>query len=309
MRPRTAGALAGAVLVGVLTAVQARINGSLGRALDDGFVAAFISFGSGFVVVVAVALVLPRGRAGLRRLLTGLRERSVAPWLLLAGFAGAFSVITQTLTVATIGVALFTVGIVAGQTAGGLVLDRLGVGPLGVVAVTVPRVTGAALAVAAAIVCAVAARVAPAWWMLLLPVIAGAGIAWQQATNGRLGRSVASPLTATVVNFAGGAGVLLIAAVVHVAAVGGLAPLPTDAWLYTGGAIGVVYIFLSAAIVRVTGVLLLGLGSVVGLLVTSVMLDAAWPAPSAPPTAIALIAVAVALAGVAIVVTPPRRRG
>ena len=37
-------ALGGAVLVGVLTALQARINGQLGLRLGDGFVAAAISF-------------------------------------------------------------------------------------------------------------------------------------------------------------------------------------------------------------------------------------------------------------------------
>ena len=44
-------ALGGAVLVGVLTAIQARINGQLGLRLDDGFVAAAISFGSGLAVL------------------------------------------------------------------------------------------------------------------------------------------------------------------------------------------------------------------------------------------------------------------
>ena len=37
-------AIGGAVLVGVLTALQARINGQLGARLDDGLVAAVVSF-------------------------------------------------------------------------------------------------------------------------------------------------------------------------------------------------------------------------------------------------------------------------
>ncbi|MEV9449079.1 DMT family transporter, partial [Klebsiella pneumoniae] len=94
--------------------------------------------------------------------------------------------------------------------------------------------------------------------MLVVPVIAGAGVAWQQGTNGRLRLRVQSPLAATVVNFAGGTAVLIVAALVHIVAVGAPRALPADPWLYLGGAIGVVYIFLSSVIVQRTGVLVLG---------------------------------------------------
>ncbi|MDF2994327.1 MAG: uncharacterized protein K0S37_4841, partial [Microbacterium sp.] len=61
-------------------------------------------------------------------------------------------------------------------------------------------------------------------------------------------------------------------------------------------------------VVRRTGVLLLGLGSVVGLRSTSVVLDALWPAPAAPSTLIAVMAAAVAIAGVVVAALPRRRR-
>lgn len=297
-------AVAAAVLVGVLTAVQARINGSLGAALGDGLTAAFVSFSSGLVILIVLSAALPVGRAGVRRLFVARRARSLPTWMLLGGLAGALTVATQGLTVATIGVALFTVGVVAGQTLGGLLLDRVGYGPAGVVAVTVPRLLGGALAVAAVVLCLAGGAGTTAWWMLALPFLAGAGIAWQQATNGRLRERVGSPLTATLVNFAGGTLVLGIAAAVHTASAGLPATFAVDPWLYLGGANGVVYIFLSAAIVRRTGVLLLGLGSVVGLLATSLALDAAWPAPASPPFAATAAAVVVAFVGVAIVVLP-----
>jgi transporter family-2 protein len=191
----------------------------------------------------------------------------------------------------------------------GVVLDRVGYGPAGIVPVTIGRVLGGGLAVVAVVVSLLGEGLSriPAW-MLFLPFLAGAGIAWQQATNGRLRHVIESPLTATLVNFIGGTLALLVAASIRAAVVGLPASLPTQPWLYLGGAIGVVYIFLSAALVRHTGVLQLGLGSVVGLLLTSVVIDAIWPAHSGPPLVIALAAVALALVGVVIAVVPRWRR-
>ncbi|MBD8478887.1 DMT family transporter [Microbacterium sp. CFBP 8794] len=302
-------AVAGAVLIGALTALQARINGTLGAEIGDGIVAAAISFSSGLLILVALSTLLPEGRRGFGRLVSGIRSRSIPPWMLLGGLAGAFTVASQGLTVATIGVALFTVGFVAGQTTGGLVLDRVGYGPAGVVPVTVRRLVGAVLAIAGVIVCLSGDALGGVpLWMLVVPAIAGAGVAWQQGTNGRLRVRVESPLTATLVNFVGGTAVLVVAAVVHVGVVGAPRVIPTEPWLYVGGAVGVVYIFLSAVVVRRTGVLLLGLGSVVGLLSTSVLLDALWPAPAAPSTPVALLASAVAIVGVIVAAVPWRRR-
>jgi bacterial/archaeal transporter family-2 protein len=301
-------ALTAALTVGALTALQARVNGALGAAIDDAYLAAFVSFGSGFALLLVIAASTRSGRGGIIRLWREGRAGRVPAWMLLGGLAGALTVATQGLTVATIGVALFTVGLVAGQTVGGLLLDRVGYGPGGVVAVTLPRLMGGALAVVAVVVCVADVGIGAGWWMLALPVLAGAGISWQQATNGRLGQRVESPLTATLVNFAGGSLLLGIAALVHTGAVGGARLEAAEAWMLTGGAIGAAYIFLSAAVVRRTGVLLLGLGSVVGLLATSVVLDAVAPPPDGPSLATALVAVAVALSGVAVVVLVRRRR-
>lgn len=302
-------AVGGAVLIGALTALQARINGTLGAELGDGIVAAAVSFSSGLVILIVLSAAVPEGRGGFGRLVAGIRSRSIPPWMLLGGLVGAFTVASQGLTVATIGVALFTVGFVAGQTTGGLVLDRIGYGPAGVVPVTLRRLIGALLAIAGVVVCLSGDALGGVpLWMLIVPAVAGAGVAWQQGTNGRLRVRVESPLTATLVNFIGGTVVLLVAATVHVAVVGAPRTVPTDPWLYIGGAVGVIYIFLSSVVVRRTGVLLLGLGSVVGLLATSVLLDALWPAPAAPSTLVALLAAAVAIAGVAVAAVPWGRR-
>ena len=155
-------ALGGAVLVGVLTAVQARINGQLGLRLDDGLVAAAISFGSGLLILIVLSLVLPVGRRGFATLTAGIRSRGIPWWMLAGGAAGALTVATQGLAVGIIGVSLFTVGVVAGQAVCGLVLDRIGYGPAGVVAVTMPRVAGGALALLAVGIVARRRRRSPA---------------------------------------------------------------------------------------------------------------------------------------------------
>lgn len=302
-------ALSGAVLVGILTAIQARINGQLGLRLGDGFVAAVLSFGSGLVALLILSAALPAGRRGARALVTGIRARTIPWWMLAGGAAGALSVATQGLAVAVIGVSLFTVGVVAGQTVNGLVLDRAGFGPSGVVAVTMPRIAGGALALVAVGISlqgGVLERVP--LWMLVLPLLAGIGIAWQQAVNGRLRQKVGTPLTATLVNFLGGTAILALAAGISVAVVGAPRALPGEPWLYLGGLIGVTYIFLSAALVIHTGVLLLGLGAVVGQLLTAFALDALWPADAAPGWTTELVMVIVALASVVVAVAPWRRR-
>lgn len=301
-RPGRRGILpvAGAIAVGLLTAAQSRINGALGVALDDGIVAAVVSFGSGLALTAVLAALLPAARAALARLWKGIRDGGIPWWLLIGGGAGALTVGTQGVVVGVIGTALFTVGMVAGQTLGGLVLDRLGYSPAGVAAVTVSRVTGVALTLAAVGVSFLGGAIGavPAW-MLVLPVLVGMGVAWQQATNGRLQRRVDSALVATLVNFVGGTLALTAIALAQLPRAS-VAPPPPDPWLYLGGAIGVTYIFLSAAIAPRIGVLLLSLGSVLGMLVGSVLLDLAWP-PAVPPSPVrSAITVVVACAGVAI---------
>ncbi|MFD5226652.1 DMT family transporter [Microbacterium sp. NPDC058342] len=300
-------ALGGAVSIGAMTAVQARINGVLGVRIDDGIVAGLISFAVGLAVLAVVIPAVPATRAAAGRLIAGIRRRDIPVWMLLGGTCGALTVSTQGLVAGVLGVSLFTVGVVAGQTLHGLLLDRIGFGPAGVVAVTPGRVLGGALALVAVGISLAGDVLSDApVWLLLLPFLAGAGIAWQSGANGRLARKVASPLTATLMSFIAGTVVLLVAGAISMLARGVPEALPTEPWLYTGGFIGFAYILLGASLVAHTGVLLLGLGSVLGQLSASVVIDLMWPTASgpAPWQLIAMMLVAVA----SVVVALPRRR-
>ncbi|WZO41896.1 DMT family transporter [Microbacterium sp. LWO13-1.2] len=302
-------ALGGAVAIGAMTAVQARINGVLGVRVDDGIVAGLISFTVGLIVLIAVIPFIPSARAGVARLWSGVRERRIPFWMLLGGACGALTVSTQGLTAGVLGVSLFTVGVVAGQTLHGLILDRIGFGPAGVVAVTPGRVLGGALALAAVGISLSGDVLATApLWMLLLPFAAGVGIAWQAATNGRLAQRVQSPMAATLTSFIAGTVALALAASGSVSIRGLPDALPTEPWLYLGGFLGFAYILLGAFIVGQTGVLLMGLGSVLGQLTTSVVIDLLWPAVSGPAPWQLIAMVVVAVASVVVAVPWRRRR-
>lgn len=303
----TAVALGGAAAIGAMTAVQARINGVLSARIDDAVVTALISFSVGLTLVAVIAVATPRGRAGLRRLGQGFRSRSIPFWMLLGGACGALTVTTQGLVAGLLGVSLFTVGVVAGQTLNGLVLDRIGFGPAGVVAVTPGRVLGGALALAAVAISLGGAvlHTAPLA-LLLLPFVAGVGIAWQSAANGRLAQRIQSPMAATLVSFTAGTVVLAVAAAISIGVRGMPNPLPAEPWLYVGGALGFVYILMASFLVAHTGVLLLGLGSVLGQLAGSILIDLIWPAVAAP--APWQLAAMIGLAVASVVVAVPRRR-
>jgi len=300
-------ALGGAVAIGVMTAVQARINGVLGVEIDNGIAAGLISFSVGLAALAIVIVCLPSARRGVGRLRGGIRDRTIPFWMLLGGACGALTVSTQGITAGVLGVSLFTVGVVAGQTLHGLVLDRIGFGPAGVVAITPGRVLGGAFALAAVGISLSGDVLATApLWMLLLPFAAGVGIAWQAATNGRLAQRVRSPLAATFMSFIAGTVALLAAAGISIAVRGVPDALPTEPWLYLGGFLGAAYILLGAFIVAHTGVLLMGLGSVLGQLATSVIIDLIWPAAAGPALwqIVGMVIVAVA----SVVVALPRRR-
>lgn len=302
-------ALGGAVAIGAMTAIQARINGVLGVHIDDGIVAGLVSFAAGLVILIVATLASPAARAGAGRLWRGIRARTVPNWMLLGGACGALTVSTQGVTAGVLGVSLFTVGVVAGQTVHGLVLDRIGFGPAGVVAVTPGRVLGGFFALAAVGVSLSGDVIARTpLWLLLLPFAAGVGIAWQTAANGRLSQRVASPMAATLMSFIAGTAVLIVAASISVAVQGPPEALPIEPWLYLGGLLGFAYILLGVAIVAHTGVLLLGLGSVLGQLTTSVIIDLLWPPASGPAHWQLATMIAVAVASVAVALPWRRRR-
>jgi bacterial/archaeal transporter family-2 protein len=308
-----------AVGSGLAIPVQGRINGALGARLNDGIAAAAVSFSTGLLVMIVISLVLPRGRAGLARILPAVRSRAFPRIYVVAGAVGALFVFAQSFTVGILGVALFTVATVTGQTVSGLLVDRLGIGPAGKKSVTGIRIIGCILTIAA-VAWAVSPRFSgagaggadggPAALVLpiLLPVAAGFLMSFQQAMNGTATVHYGTPIAATLVNFVAGCTVLWAALAVKVAVAGPANPLPTEWWYYLGGPMGCVFIGLGALLVRSLGVLVTGLGMIAGQLLGSLALDLALPAPGTVVAPATILGTLLTLAAI-ILATLPWPRG
>lgn len=303
-------ALGGAVVVGVLTALQSRINSGLAVALADGYVASVVSFGSGLLILCVILLFWRPGRVGIRRVTDAVRRGRTPWWYLVGGVAGALFVLSQGLTGGLLGVALFTIAVVCGQLVSGLVVDRIGVGTMAPVPVTATRLVGSLLALVA-VGGAVSAQLVSdiPLWALLLPLAAGAGLGWQQAVNGQVRVIAGSALTATLGNFVAGSIVLVVAAAIHAAVVGVPETFPSDPLLYVGGAVGACFIGLATVVVKRTGVLLLGMGAIAGQLVTSLVLDLVAPLAAHPVAWTTVAGTMLTLAAVAVASLPSRTIG
>ena len=293
-------AILAAISAGGLVALQSRLNGQLGLELGDGVGAALYSFTSGWVLIAIFTVFSKTGRAGLRRVITLLKTRQMPVWIVFGGAFGGFLVMTQGLAAGTLGIALFTVAVVAGQGLSGILIDSRGW--LGVE----KRKLNASRVLGSVIVLAGVAMVSenPIWEtiaLLTLPFLAGLGLGYQQAANGKVRINAESAIAATFVNFAMGSGVLFIAKLATLPIVGLPTSLPTQWWLYIGGFSGVVFIAIQVIVVGRIGVLGLGVLLGTGQLLGSLIIDLVFPLPGQVITLIHIVGVFVTLAGALLV--------
>jgi transporter family-2 protein len=124
--------------VGALIALQAPINGGLGRSIGT-WQAAFLSFAIGTALLLAIALVAGGGLGSLGNA----TERG--PVYLLGGILGAAYVTTVLVTVRTLGAGGVTAATIAGQLTMSLVVDQLGILGVERQPITVAKVLGVVL--------------------------------------------------------------------------------------------------------------------------------------------------------------------
>lgn len=292
-------ALGLAALAGVMSATQSAANGELGQRIASPPAAALVNTTIGVAVLLVAVCVMPSVRATVRAWVPR-RRAGTTPgvgtspgmrlpwWTYLGGVGGIFFIIAAVYAVPVIGVAVFTIALVTGNSATGLVVDRVGLSPAGRLRLTRPRMLGAGLGVAAVGVSQLGRPVGDlAVASLLLGVAAGAGLALQSALNGRVA-AAGTPAAATLVNYV----VAMPLVVLFSTSAGVFTGGWPDAWpaqwyLYAGGVLGVVIVAVLVVTVRVIGVLRSGLLMVAGQLVGAFALDALIPGGAHPSPALA----------------------
>ena len=266
-----------AAISGVLIAFQSRANGELSRQLESGAQAALISFSSGLIVLALVAVFNAKIRFGLKGLKNALVNREIPRWRLFAGMLGGSFVAVQSHIVPIIGVALFSVASIAGQTATSLIVDRIGLTGGGPKPISPRRVTAAFITVFAVLVSVLdkLAGVNFSILSVLLALFGGAFVGIQRALNGQINEFTKQSYATSLLNFVMGT-IFLIFFLIFLIIVKGehLVALPKGPWwIYTGGVIGVIYIASTSLIVQHLGVLTFTLFSVGGQLVASLFID------------------------------------
>jgi transporter family-2 protein len=266
-----------AAISGVMIALQARANGELSHLIGNGVQAALVSFGSGLLIIAVVAIFSPSIKAGARNLKGAVSRKELPKWTLFAGALGGSFVAVQTHIVPLIGVAIYSVASIAGQTAASLVVDRIGLTGGGKKQIT-PRRIAAAFFTVFAVFISVFDRLDGrdlSLFAVLMGCVAGAIVGVQRALNGQINEHSNQSFTTSFLNFFMGTSFLFIFLLILVA-VGPteFVPLPYGPWwIYTGGVLGVIYIAFTSTIVQHLGVLTFTLFSVGGQLVGSLLID------------------------------------
>ena len=266
-----------AAISGVMIALQARANGELSHLIGNGVEAALVSFGSGLIIISVIALFTPSIKEGARNLRGAVARKELPKWTLFAGALGGGFVAVQTHIVPLIGVAIYSVASIAGQTAASLVVDRIGLTGGGKKHIT-PRRIAAAFFTVFAVFISVYDRI-DAQNLSLIAVfmgcVAGAIVGVQRAMNGQINEYSHQSFTTSLLNFIMGTTFLVIfLSILVLINSEELVPLPAGPWwIYTGGIIGVIYIAFTSTIVQHLGVLTFTLFSVGGQLVGSLLID------------------------------------
>jgi len=291
-----------AALSGAMIALQARANGELSQRLNNGLQAALVSFSSGLLIIFVITLFNSQIKDGIKNLRTAVANKEIARWKLFAGALGGSFVAIQTQIVPLIGVAIYSVASIAGQTAMSLIVDRIGLTGGGKKLISPRRVLAAVLTVLAVLV-SVWDRIDAnnlSMFAVTAGGIAGAIVGVQRALNGQINEHSHQSFTTSLLNFATGTTFLLI--LISAGLILGrneLSPLPSGPWwIYTGGVIGVIYIAFTSTIVQHLGVLTFTLFSVGGQLVGSLIIDLVSPTKGVSVSAYLVTGIVMTYAGV-----------
>jgi transporter family-2 protein len=270
-------------IASIIITAQSSINSELNIYTENALITALINFTTGLIVLALMMMFSRAIRKGFTSIPRLVREGKLKRWQLIGGLSGAFFVASQSSLVQVVGVAIFTVAAVAGQTSAALLVDKAGIGPAGKQPVTLMRVGAAILGIAGVLVSVLGQDSTGqfAFGAVLISFAAGALVSTQPALNGQIANQTGQPAAATLVNFIVG---FLTLAVVYgvkqqISPQGfNVPPMPWEnpiIWL--GGPFGVLFVLTAAFMAKTLGVFLFTLTSVVGQLSGAILMDVLFP--------------------------------
>ena len=274
-----------AFITGAVVSLQSRIAGELTKVVHNGITAVAFSNYLGWVLLTILVFGIKRERAGFRSVIHALRTKSLRPWEVLGGWGGAMFIATQSTQVPILGVALFTITYIAGQTIFALIVDEFGLTTNGKKKITTLRVI-ASLITLVGVMVAVYPDLTSAQFAafpIVLVIAVGAATSLQQALNSRVNQVAQRPLATAWFNFTVGGSLLTLVMGVRVWTghpFGSLPTSPHQGWLYSGGILGLIFIATTAYILKHLGMLKWGLVGVTGQLIGALLLDWIVPAHS-----------------------------
>ena len=273
-------------IASIIITAQSSINSELNTYTENPLITALINFTTGLMVLSVMMIFSRPIRQGFISIPRLVREGRLKRWQLFGGLSGAFFVASQSSLVQVIGVAIFTVAAVAGQTSAALLVDKAGIGPAGKQPVTLMRIGAAILGIVGVLVSVLGQDSTGqfAFGAVLVSFAAGALVSTQPALNGQIANHTGQPAAATMVNFIVG----FITLVVVYAVVNQVNPqsfnVPPMPWenpvIWLGGPFGVMFVLTASFMAKTLGVFLFTLTSVVGQLSGAILMDVLFPTAS-----------------------------
>lgn len=293
-----------AVLTGVMIAEQARANSELSIRIGNSVEAACVSFTSGLIIIAVIALFNKKIKTGLRQIQSAIKSGKLGRWRLFAGALGGAAIAISTHVVPLIGVALYSVATISGQTAVSLFVDRIGLAGGERKPISVRRVIAALITVLAVLV-SVLDRLSVSHFQIfavVLGILAGVIIGIQRSLNGSINVFSGASYATSLWNFIMGSSALALLTLGLLVLQGdAVNPLPAGPWwIYTGGVVGVIYIAMSAVVVQHLGVLTFVLFSVGGQLLGSLLFDIIAPTQGAHVSTYLLTGIVMTYIGVVV---------
>lgn len=254
---------------GALLPLQASLNARVAQVAGSSPLAAAISFGIGFLALVAITALGPIGRPGIGTL------REAPPWAFLGGLTGAWFIFLGALLLPTLGATRMMGMVVGGQLLMGLVIDHFGW--LGIPARRLTRrrwVAGVLVVIAVALLSGAGGMTWGTVGAMAMAFSAGCGFAFGFSANAQISRHTGHALGGALMNFFVGTLVLSLAVLAGAGGPPHLEALPSaPTWTYAGGVCGAAFVTIGLVAIPRVGLAVSGLATVFGQLAMSMVLD------------------------------------